>query len=94
MDSQRGIAMTEKPYLIDATVVPEPADGWESSGRQVPSFHIMAVSADAAVAMVHRIFDAAHPGIRSVTVTAVHVGGDGTPEFAMQVFDKTGKDQA
>lgn len=86
--------MTEKPYLIDATVTPEPVDGWASSGRQIPSFRLMAVSAEAAVAMAHRIFDAAHPGIGSVSVTAVRVGGDQTPEFAMQVFDKAGQVRA
>lgn len=61
-------------YTIDARTVPADRDGWESSGRQVPTFRIEAPDAESAARAACRVLLDAHPGIESATATA----SDGT----------------
>lgn len=78
-------------YTIDARTVPFPRQGWESSGRQIPTFKLTSFDAASAAHMAARILMETHPDIEQAHTCAVSVlGTDGPVEDAMHMLRRTG----
>lgn len=67
-------------YQIHAIVVPAPVKGWNSSGRQIPTFWLGSVDADAAAKTAARVLRSANPSAERIDVTAYR-DHDGTEEW-------------
>lgn len=74
--------MSIRQFSIDARVVPAPRNGWESSGRQISTFVLVAYDAEAAAFMATRILMDAHPDMEQATATASERGVSGERETA------------
>lgn len=59
-----------KSYMIVARVRPASRNGWNSGGRQVPTFHVSAATAEGAARITVRVLLAAAPDAEYIDVTA------------------------
>lgn len=74
--------MSTRQFSIDARTVPFPRQGWESSGRQIPTFVLVAHDAASAAYMAVRVLMDAHPDTQQASATASERGVPGEPETA------------
>lgn len=78
-------------YTIDARTVPFPRGGWESSGRQIPTFKLAASDAASAALMATRILMETHPDVEQAHACAVStLDTNGPVEHAMHMMRRTG----
>lgn len=61
---------TLKHFTINARVRSKPRDGWESSGRDIPTFQVSANSGSHAARLVYRVLLTSNPDLEYIEVSA------------------------